>query len=593
MRALTRTSWFPISKVRRSQLVTTFGPGSIIDTRGDSAMLKGLASWPVPGKEYKIHDERLEAALDVAFFFQPPPAPDGDGNGELLPVVKFPAFHHCPACTFLTDDFTAMERKRDGVRCPRCKKGKMVPARFIAACPQGHAQDFPFREWCHGAPTACQMAMTMRTRGMSSGLRDISIACECGKWRTMEGAFSGDALKKAGVSCLGDHPWGGPPSPNCKETPRTLQRGASNFYFAETLSSLSVPPWEGKVADIVKRFRMVMDTDPNPDDLEHQAILGAIIKLKSFAGVQMDDVRRWVDETAKILPRYRDTQSFKSDEFRAFSRAVSSDSPDPRFVVREVPVSEGMKGFVQQVVLVDSMVETRALRGFRRIDPWAPPTAAEGEHHAEDGLVELKEDSVDWLPAVRLSGEGIFIRFRNEPLGAWAGGAVARAKQLQSEIDRRLVSGRGRKVTVTPQLLLLHSFSHSLMNQLSLECGYSSGALRERIYCGDADMAAVLVYTGSTDSEGTLGGLVSMGEGETLEGNMRQAIARAAWCSSDPICSETKNMGERTMNLAACHACLFVPETACEFFNSFLDRQALIGNLDGNGGFFEELLHAV
>lgn len=48
-----------------------------------------------------------------------------------------------------------------------------------------------------------------------------------------------------------------------------------------------------------------------------------------------------------------------------------------------------------------------------------------------------------------------------------------------------------------------------LIKQMSMSSGYSSSAIRERIYFGD-DMSGVLLYTGSADKEGSLGGLLSI-----------------------------------------------------------------------------------
>lgn len=58
--------------------------------------------------------------------------------------------------------------------------------------------------------------------------------------------------------------------------------------------------------------------------------------------------------------------------------------------------------------------------------------------------------------------------------------------------------------------VLLHTFSHLLIKQMSMSSGYSSSAIRERIYFGD-NMAGILLYTGSPDKEGSLGGLVELG----------------------------------------------------------------------------------
>ena len=95
-------------------------------------------------------------------------------------------------------------------------------------------------------------------------------------------------------------------------------------------------------------------------------------------------------------------------------------------------------------------------------------------------------------------------------------------------------------------------------------------------------MAGFLIYTAAGDSEGTMGGLVRMARPGTLEPTVIAALDRAQWCSSDPVCMELgeKGQGPRSMNLAACHSCGLLPETACESFNSFLDRAVVVGTPD-------------
>ena len=56
-----------------------------------------------------------------------------------------------------------------------------------------------------------------------------------------------------------------------------------------------------------------------------------------------------------------------------------------------------------------------------------------------------------------------------------------------------------------------------------MESGYSSTAIRERIYFGDK-MAGVLLYTGCPDKEGSLGGLVELGATEHMIPIMRNAF---------------------------------------------------------------------
>jgi len=127
--------------------------------------------------------------------------------------------------------------------------------------------------------------------------------------------------------------------------------------------------------------------------------------------------------------------------------------------------------------------------------------------------------------------------------------------------------------------VLLHTASHLLMRELALECGYGSASISERIYSSNDSiaMAGVLLYTAAPDSEGTLGGLVSLGDPVTLDRLLGQALDHAKLCSSDPICSEHQpSVDEDALHAAACHACLFAPETSCERSNRYLDRSLAV-----------------
>ena len=133
--------------------------------------------------------------------------------------------------------------------------------------------------------------------------------------------------------------------------------------------------------------------------------------------------------------------------------------------------------------------------------------------------------------------------------------------------------------------VLLHSLAHALIRQFSLECGYTTASIRERIYSrsteGDHEpMAGVLLYTAAPDSEGTLGGLVSLGEPKALGRHLDQALEAMRLCASDPLCAEHHPYRDSlTLHGAACHACLFLPETSCERGNKYLDRSVLVSTV--------------
>jgi hypothetical protein len=201
------------------------------------------------------------------------------------------------------------------------------------------------------------------------------------------------------------------------------------------------------------------------------------------------------------------------------------------------------------------------------------------------------------LPAYVVYGEGIFIELKEERLQGWLdkhGDEVhQRIATLVKKYEKVKEERKLRERPLTPRFILLHTFAHLLMNRLTFECGYSSAALRERLYVSDnpdTPMAGILIYTAAGDSEGTMGGLVRMGKPVNFEPMVRAALEAASWCSADPVCMEVGRRGGQgpdSCNLAACHNCALVPETACEEFNRFLDRGIVVGDVDNrNLGFF-------
>ena len=252
-------------------------------------------------------------------------------------------------------------------------------------------------------------------------------------------------------------------------------------------------------------------------------------------------------------------------------------------------------GFVEKVCLVRKLRETRVLTGFSRLVPVQDPTSSQ--------LLPMSErNDLNWLPATAVYGEGIFIQFEDEHLSNWVENVAdkGRIEPLVSTYDQlRGVNANNDKKErqergIMAKYVLLHTFAHSLIDQLSYECGYGNASLRERIYCevnsSEQSMQGILIYTASGDSEGTLGGLVRQGEPGFLDFTIERAIQRIQWCSSDPVCIESTGQGSSNANLAACHGCVLLPETSCETGNRLLDRGLLIGTPDNLGeGFFSVL----
>ena len=158
-------------------------------------------------------------------------------------------------------------------------------------------------------------------------------------------------------------------------------------------------------------------------------------------------------------------------------------------------------------------------------------------------------------------------------------------QKRQSELENRFP-------LATPEFVLVHTFSHLLMNQLCFESGYGMSSVREKLYVDiSKGMCGVLIYTADSDSEGALGGLVRMGEENRLIHSINAMVENARWCSADPACLEIGSPGMGGINKAACHSCCLISETSCIHFNGLLDRGLIVGSDEENlEGYFKELI---
>ncbi len=244
---------------------------------------------------------------------------------------------------------------------------------------------------------------------------------------------------------------------------------------------------------------------------------------------------------------------------------------------------------VVEIMLVKRLREVRALQGFTR---GVAPLESEPDHR----LAALHQSDINWLPAIEVKGEGVFLRLDEDRLQAWETKpeVIKQVEQMRLNhlalLRERTPADSKAKASgspVSPRFVLLHTLAHVLINEWSLDGGYPASALRERLYANES-MAGILLYTATSDSAGSLGGIVAQGDPKSLSETLRSALARASWCSNDPLCMESGASGADSVNLAACHACVLLPETSCELNNSFLDRTLLIGAPSGEvPGYFQ------
>lgn len=569
-----------LGEARRSQLVTTYGVGAIIAIEDESFMVQGLDQWDASDQDLWLHEPRLERLCGVRHFVLP--AASGDDKKDDIPVTRFPRWYSCSECGEL-DQHRHLSVAPDRSECADCG-ATLVPSRFVMVCEGGHIDDFPYKNWVHGRSGATEGShhLKVRTLGMTASLRDIVVSCSCGQSRSMEGAFRRNALRDI-TWCSANQPWLSRRDPNgCERAPRVLQRGASNVWFSIVESAISIPPWSEEAFKALNRYWEALRHVP--DDAVRSVLTG--MGLDQISGYSVDELVEAVRERrdAEDPTTELDPAVIKEQEYVALIRGKPQRSAKQDFVcVPASEVTDSVAEIFKTVMVVKRLREVRVLSSFTRVREPEPPDI-------DERLSPLSREELDWLPAIEVVGEGIFLELAPDRLAAWENqDKLRRRVEILVENARRREEGRSSNLSsrISGRLLLTHTLAHLLVNQWSLECGYPAASLRERLYVTD-EHAGLLIYTATSDSAGSLGGLISQANPNRLEPSLRSAVVSAAWCSSDPLCIESDPGGTDALNLAACHCCALLPETSCEEMNLLLDRATLVGSPEGLNGFLQD-----
>lgn len=302
-----------VGRLRKTQLITTFGNGSIVDMPDYSVIMAGANYWK--DNSPVLHEPNLEKLLKVSCFKEPyvSNSQDDDMTPD-VPAFRFPYYHFCPDpnCGRLMP-YWGFGDVTDRSCANGHPKRNIVPSRFIAACTNGHLEDFPYEWWVHyGNFSECPAdkrngALRISFSDETGGLDSIVIKCTaCGKSRTMAGSMAKDALR--GYSCHGKRPWLGSKKEyndpvSCTAQLRVLQRGASNVYFSMTASALTIPPWSSKVQqEIAVRWEQIEDIlDSNPDEYVLRAVVQSV--FHSLLEMQICTIDELISEIKK---RYND-----------------------------------------------------------------------------------------------------------------------------------------------------------------------------------------------------------------------------------------------------------------------------------------------
>ena len=602
-------------QIRRSQVITTFGPGALIDLPRQSAIVGGLETWSADLEE--IVEPRLTAKLmhmtgvPHPRLYAPPPEPQSPlEKKRSVGAWRFPEW------------FVVQEGNWDG-RNSRSRRlvhrkalntkgrfdtlddngrrtgNEVVATRFVRACTRGHVDDIDWYAFVHGGSDSCRSQLWLDERGTSGDLAEQVVRCECGKQRRV---YEATRWENSPLGyCSGARPWLGRHAREvCHEPSRLLIRTASNAWFPQVVSVLSLPNRGSEVEQVVEALwdrLQIVDDAPGLGFVKKYPEVAA--RLSPFSDQEVLDaitVRR-----AGGAGGSRPIKHAEMDVLLAAPEGYGDDMPvGPDFHARRLPETAWRRSercdAVEAVVQVHRLREVLALAGFTRLEAVMPDVDGEYDDTVERADIAREPQ---WFPAVENRGEGIVVQLRAEAVCEWLrrDAVMARLDALMAG-HQAWAEKRGGKHGARPQFpggpyILLHTVAHLLIQSLALRCGYPAASIRERIFV-DAAAArqALLLYTATPDAEGTLGGLVR--QARDIEAHLRQALEAGALCSNDPVCAEHvpgDSMEARWLHGAACHGCALIAEPSCEMRNEYLDRALVVPTLHARGAaFFDGLV---
>ena len=572
------------------------------------------------------------------FPWQPPrPGIRRDGDDLGVPARVFPQWLRCTGCDLLAPlsrfvngysnahpfrpdqaifehiDCPGRASRGNGDRRPKNasrRKGKRrlpcVPARYLIVCPNGHLDEFPYDWWVHEG-THCsgalhpELAMTDTSQGGATAV----ISCRaCGARRGMAQA-QGEEGRKRLPRCRGRQPHLGIfEKDGCEAEPRVMLVGASNLWFAATQSIIDMPRFDpaevkrDRIATldrVLGEDRELVESDLNfvrlllkrvggeaselqdLDDDELIDLLGALALPESGEDAQRKTRENW-DPVDLLVP-----------EWNYLLREPPGDrheDPASGLVVSPRSLGDVPEG-VSRVLAVDRLRKVNAVLGFTRVDDF------DRVDDSEARLVSLaRSGRPAWVPATEDHGEGIFIQLDENAVARWEAKVLAspvwtaHRRAHRRNFERRF-SETAKQVDpddrlAPPRYWLVHTLAHGLIRQMAMSSGYGAASISERLYAWPASerrkaAAGLLLTTTASDSDGTLGGLVSLSESSRLAEIIDRTLRAMTRCSSDPICARRIPQDpEDFLHGAACHCCAMVSETSCERANRFLDRRFVV-----------------
>ncbi|MEW8008981.1 MAG: DUF1998 domain-containing protein [Candidatus Thiodiazotropha endolucinida] len=576
--------------IRLSHLLGHSGVGAIVRGANGLVIVQDTRQWTdrqgISAGKLIPYVERVRAALGIEEQLREPPVAKELANGQVdgtsVPATRFPSWMRCPSC----GSMYRWPWRKDQPDHQDCKHHpKLEQVTWVLAHPEGYLADVPWHFLAHqGArdPSQRNCKVQDQLRLIERGYEERILRCgACG----VGARFRGDERVGFGQGRM--QPWTKDDlvplievgEEGDKDQAQVLVINDTRVYVPVAESVLVIPPEsrvrKGTVVD--RLYRNSGDRSRIDGARTPLARKGIIRTLATEYRCTTNDIETALADLARGYPLYGENLTpgqLRESEFKAFLEVLPDQREDEDLVTRnrsdewrELGSAVNLNAEEQKIVhgvrhlvRVDRLKAVKVFKGFTRLggEEIVPPDIVGGS---------------DWLPAIELYGEGIFLALDEDRLKVWEQ-TPAVVSRLNRLLPRFTQSGRDDPNPLTTRFMLLHTLSHLLMRQIESEGGYPAASLIERIYCANSPepMAGILIHIAVPDIAGSLGGLAELSEPRRFLGILIRALEHSRWCSLDPVCSEHEGQGPGLLNRAACHACALVPEPACEYGNTLLDR---------------------
>ena len=263
---------------------------------------------------------------------------------------------------------------------------RVVPIRFVQACPKGHVSDINWYRFAHGPDDTCNRFLWLIEQGQGD-LGELRVRCECGKGRNLSDAMDASSFPLG--PCWGERPWlGSDHKEECGVPARLLTRTASNAYFSQVMGVLSLPDRGTAVEKTVSEHW---------DDLQIVRDLTGLEFIQQKPRVAQalspfddQEVLKAIDAARKGGAETRKVKLVELDAILAAPEGYGDDQPvDPDFHVRRLPAKawrrSPLSDPVRAVYQLHRLREVLALAGFTRFEAIVPDILGEYDTDVDTG----------------------------------------------------------------------------------------------------------------------------------------------------------------------------------------------------------------